>query len=145
MLTINLEKICNDYGSWEEISTALRKYSDGVSLQIKIERARHYSDLANSYLEAAFIGQQLSKHAHRKDFEIDWTSDYHPIALLTFESLNYDLLGHLIFWLGIVYTGDDESCSNEFLEQLFEYKDSLHELEHAFPELVDDYYANYVN
>jgi hypothetical protein len=54
-------------------------------------------------------------------------------------------LSQLIFRYGRIHSEEDENIKSEFIEELIDYRDRLEQMDHAFPELVDDYYANYIN
>ncbi|PKD17660.1 hypothetical protein APR41_05480 [Salegentibacter salinarum] len=147
MKVINFEKIHDQFTSEKEIVGFLKKNSNGFVFQIIIERARHYSDLAQYYLEAAYIGQNLSQHSEKISYNLNRSLEYHPIAQLGLRPIATEIekLGNLIHFYGKVYSGKHEEESETFMEGYYEYRETLEQQLHTFPELVDDYYANYIN
>jgi len=145
MLEIDFDKIHETFSSAEEIKEQLDENKDGFKFRTKIYRARYYSDLAQDCLEAAFIGDRLCEFAERLDVRKESNYMYDSIIEFTLKPNNTEYLSQLIFKYGKTYSGDDEELNLEWIEDLSEYKDKLEQLNHAFPELVDDYYANYIN
>ena len=145
MKSIDFEKISETFNDELEIKSFLQENSKGFIFQIKIERARHYSDLAQYYLEAAYIGQNLIKYSKRLDYDLNWDLGYHPVAQLSILPKSLKELSSLIFYYGKVYSGEYEEESEDFMDSYFDYRENLEGIKHAFPELVDDYYANYIN
>lgn len=145
MLEIDFERIHEIYSSAEEIKMQLDKNSGGFLFKIKIHRAHWYSDLAHDYIEAAFIGQQLTSFADRLEITEESDGLYGRDIKLLLKSNNTDSLAQLIFNFGQIYSGNNEEDSLKFVENLSEYLNKLEQIEHSFPELVDRYYVNYIN
>lgn len=145
MITIEFDKIHDKYYSVEDIEKDLIKSLDGFIFITRIEIAHNYSDLAFNWLEAAFVGQQLTKFS--KQIKVNKKSGYGYDSIIEFvlKPTDVESLSKLIFSFGKVYSGDNEEVNEEFLDNLYIYKDNLNEIAHSYPELVDDYYANYIN
>lgn len=144
-MVIDFDKIHKEYSSAEEIKKELDKNPKGFIFRSKIYRARYYSDLAQDCLEAAFIGQQLSDYSERIDVKKESEYMHDTIIEFSLKPNDSDSLSKLIFNYGQIYSGKDEDISHEFMQNLNEYRERLDQINHAFPELVDDYYANYIN
>ena len=147
MNSIDFEKIHERFSDENEIASFLKKNKEGFIFQIIIERARHYSDLAQYYLEAAYIGQNLTQYSEKISYSLDWSLGYHPIAQLGLlpKASEIEKLASIIHSYGKVYSGEHDEESEDFMEGYFEYRENLEQYQHAFPELVDDYYANFIN
>ncbi len=146
MLKIDVDKIYETYISWKEIEKEL-KNKENLKLCTKIYRAKYHSDLARDYLEASFIGEQLCQFAER--INVSKESNYLYETIIEFslkpKSKYIGELSQLIFKYGCFYFGEDENLNMEIIEELNQYRDNLEQINHKFPELVDDYYANYIN
>lgn len=147
MLEIDFEKIHETFKSPDEIGDQLSSNVEGFKFRKKIYRARHYSDLAQDYLEAAYIGEQLCQYAERINLSSESNYMYDNVVELFLKpkTEHIDKLSKLIFKYGCLYGGNDEDLNLEFIEELNEYRDNLEQFKHQFPELVDDYYANFIN
>lgn len=147
MLELELENIIEKFSSPNELIYQIKNNLKGFTLSKKIYRAKHYSDLAQDYLEAAFIGQQLCQFAERINLNIQFNFMYNSIIEFKLKPKKRYIkkLAFLIFKFGQVETGDDGELNTDFLEELYEYRDNLEQFKHQFPEIVDDYYANFIN
>lgn len=145
MLEIDFDTIHETYSSSDEIKNVLDNSKEGFKFRTKIYRARYYSDLAQDCLEAAFLGEQLCRFANRVDVNKESNYMYDSVIEFTLKPKNTIDLSQYIFKLGQLYAGLDETLNTEFIEELSEYREKLEHINHTFPELVDDYYANYIN
>lgn len=147
MLEIDFEKIHETFTSSDEIVHQLSSSVQGFKFRKKIYRARHYSDLAQDYIEAAYIGEQLCQYAERINLDGESNYLYDSVVELflkpKIEHINE--LGKLIYKFGCLYNGSYEDLNLEFIEGLNEFRENLEQFKHEFPELVDDYYANFIN
>lgn len=145
MLEIDFDKIHEIFSSPDQIKEQLDESLDIFKFRVKIYRARHYSDLAQDCLEASYIGDRLCAFSERINVTKESNYMYDSIVEFTLKPINTRELSDLIFWFGQVYSDRDEDLGHEFTEGLLEYRDNLDNIDFQFPELVDDYYANYIN
>lgn len=144
MITFDFYKINEIYSSAEDIKVALEGNPEGFIFKVVIHSARHYSDLAQDCLEAAFIGQQLAEFCQRLSVTKNSEYGHDSIVEFVFKPLNTAPLSQLIYSYGLV-SSDNQEAASDFMDKFITYRDSLEESDHSFPELVDDYYANYIN
>lgn len=145
MLEIYFEKISETYSSEKEIEDALSENLGEFKFHLTIHSAHHYSDLAHDYIEAACIGQQLSQFAERIDLSREKKSMQGSLVTFVLKPRNIEELSKLIYGYGIMYSEDNREANEDFIENVIEYRDKVEETNHVFPELVDDYYANFIN
>jgi predicted translin family RNA/ssDNA-binding protein len=147
MLEIDFDKLNETFSSSDEIKHQIDNNKEGFKFRKKIYRAKFYSDLAQDYLEAAYIGEQLCQFAERINLSGESNYMYDSIIELTLKpkTENIEELSRLIYKYCRVCSGEDQDLNLEFIEELNEYRDNLEQISHTFPELVDDYYANFIN
>lgn len=145
MLVIEFGKILETYSSAEEIKRDLSANPGNFIFITKIAMARHYSDLAFECLEAAFIGQQLAKFAAPVGVKKKPGTQYDTVIEFEFSAPDSGALSQLIFNYGRARAEEDDEEYHAYMGDFLEYREQLDKIKHAFPELVDDYYVNYVN
>lgn len=141
MLEIDFDKIHEKFKSQAEIKEILDNSANGFKFRKKINRARHYSDLALDCLEVAYVGDQLCKYAEKIKIDRETNYMYDSIVEFTLKPKDTLQLSNLIFQLGFANMEEND----EFMEALLDYKEMLEVNEHQFPELIDDYYVNFIN
>jgi hypothetical protein len=144
MITFDFFSIDEQYTSAAEIRQLVEKNVNGFEFQTKIFRARHYSDQAQDLLEAAFVGQQLSKVAKRISLQQDVKYMFDTIIHFVFEPIDCEALSQLLYNYGQLTSGKNEELGKEFISELSQYRDDLETIDHAFPELVEDYYTSFI-
>ncbi|HEY4195844.1 MAG TPA: hypothetical protein VGM63_09940, partial [Mucilaginibacter sp.] len=144
MTTFDFFGIDKQYNSAAEIRQLIEKNMDGFGFKTKIFRARHYSDQAHDILEAAFVGQQLSKFAKRISLSQDIKYMFDTIVDFVFEPNDCEALSQLIYNYGQMTSGKNKELGEKFVEELSRYRDDLETIDHAFPELVEDYYTSFI-
>lgn len=145
MLQIDFDKIHEQFQSSEQIRLTLDQHLEEFKFRTKIYRARHYSDLAHDYLEASFIGDQLCQFSDRIEITKEFDNIYDSIIVFSLKPKDTLKLSEWIFKFGQMWSGQDEQFALDFVEDLNEYREAIEESEHFFPELLDDYYSNYIN
>jgi len=128
----------------EEINLFVCQNNNGFTFQKVVERGRHYSDLAISYLEVSYICEEIANLGKVKSFEIDWESEHHPIVQFVIEPEKLAELQKMLYEMSKALADENE---DEFwwIESLEGYKNNIQKRKLKFPELADDYFANLIN
>lgn len=144
MNKFNIDMAASKRMTSEEINLFVCQNINGFIFQKVVERAHHYSDLAISYLEASYIGEEIAKLGKVKSFEIDWESEHHPIAQFVIIPKQSEKLQEILYEICQALAGEHE---DEFwwLESLEEYQSNIQFRKLKFPELADDYFVNLIN
>ena len=145
MITIDHYTLAENFKSASEIYDVLLENSSGFIFMTKVFRARHYSDQAQDCLEAAYVGQQLSKFTEPLSLEKSVEYMHDTEIRFGLKPAKIQELSDYIFELGQIATGEDESLCEDFMNELLDYREKLETVDHAYPELVDDYYASFIN
>jgi hypothetical protein len=141
MKILYFEDLKEEKPSLESIENFVGENSDGFILRLYVEGARQYSDLAYNCAEAAYLSQELSVYANRIGY-----SSNSGLKDLGIKPTNIKLLSEKIHFLSELMSSEyDTDDWSEHVERLENFKENLHILPIAFPELVDDYLANYIN
>jgi hypothetical protein len=141
----NIDEAASEQMSSEEIKLFLSENSNGFIFQKVIERARHYSDLAEYYLEASYICEEIAGLGKSRSFKVDWNSGYHPVAQFVIVPQQSEKLHELLFNFSHALSGENEDEELWWIENLEEYKENIRKKNLKFPELADDYFANLIN
>jgi hypothetical protein len=137
MKILYFEDLKEEKPSLESIENFVGENSDGFILRLYVEGARQYSDLAYNCAEAAYLSQELSVYANRIGY-----SSNSGLKDLGIKPTNIKLLSEKIHFLSELMSSEyDTDDWSEHVERLENFKENLHILPIAFPELVDDYLA----
>lgn len=141
----NIDNVVSEVMTSYEIKFFLKENNSGFIFQKNLERARHYSDLAITYLEGSYVCEKVAELGETRKFKIDWKSSYHPIAQFEIIPNELEKLHELIYNFCIALSGEDEEETLGWMEGIREYEDSLRTIKLKFPDLADDYFANLIN
>ncbi|RYE19834.1 MAG: hypothetical protein EOP45_12005, partial [Sphingobacteriaceae bacterium] len=141
METLHFEALKEKKPALESIEKFIRVNSGGFILRIYVEGARHYSDLAYNYAEATYLSQEFARFADRVGY-----SSSSGFADLGLKPRNTSALAQKIYFLAKI-TGSDCDTDEwaDHVDRFENFKENLHKLPIAFPELVHDYLANHIN
>jgi hypothetical protein len=149
MEPLDIEDIGNTRLSITEIDTITQQQSPFV-LQVplpSINVSNSYLDIISDYLDASFLAETLAKSASTMQIEKIWGIKHHPVYHFTIVPKNSSEVAKKIYELSILF-GYDDNSEDEHLwwrEEVNEYGEKIDKREFAFPEIIDDYYANLVN
>lgn len=145
MLEFDKDTSREKFRSPEEIKLALDKCEGVFKFRVNIDRAMHYSDLSNSYLEAAFIGEKLCQFC--EPIQVSKLSEmrYDTVIVFTLKPVDNNELSKFIFQLGQAIEENLDEHEFDFMHEVNLFRDKLHEIEPHFPELIDDYHINFIN
>lgn len=141
----NIDEAASKEMTSDEIKLFLSENSNGFIFQKTLERARHYSDLAITYLEGSYVCEEIATLGETKNFKVDWNSNYHPVAQFVIIPQEPEKLYELLHDFCLALSGEDEDKTMWWIEDLEEYKDNVRSKKLKFPELADDYFANLIN
>lgn len=141
----NIDEATSEEMTSDEIKLFLNENSNGFIFQKTLERARHYSDLAITYLEGSYICEAVAALGEIKKFKVDWNSSYHPVAQFEIVPKESEKLHELICNFCVALSGEDEDETIWWMEDLEEYRDEIGRRKLKFPELAHDYFANLIN
>ncbi|QEC78358.1 hypothetical protein [Mucilaginibacter ginsenosidivorax] len=125
----------------ESIKNFVRENADGFILRIYIEGARQYSDLAYNCAEAAYLSQEFAEFAERIGYST--SSGFTDLGL---KPINTSALAQKIHSLAELMGSDyDTDEWSNHVDRLENFRENLHKIPIAFPELANDYLTNYIN
>lgn len=144
MKKFNIDTAASEEMTLEDVTVFIDQNQDGFIFQKVIERAHHYSDLAEYYLEASYICEKIAVLGQSSSFEVDWHSGYHPVAQFVFVPEN-DELTPVLYEFIIALSGNDDEVTDWWIDNIEVYKKEIETQQLQFPELADDYFANLIN
>ncbi len=112
-----------------------------------INSSNSYLDIISDYLDASFVAEKLMESASTMEIEKVWGIKYHPVYHFTIVPKDSYELAKRLYELSILF-GYDEGDEDEHMswrQEVNEYGETLDKREFAFPEIIDDYYANLIN
>jgi hypothetical protein len=122
---------------------------DGFILEVpcpSIGTANSHLSIAFDYLDALYVGESVAEFCREASFFTAWDT-YRMAVCFVLHPSDAERLAEKILWLVPGFDGDldwgDESYEDVRLS-IAEFEDSLEERTLRFPELADDYFANYI-
>jgi hypothetical protein len=141
----NIDEAASKGMTSEEIGLFLSQNKGGFIFQKSIERAHQYSDLAEYYLEASYICEEIATSGESESFEVNWNSGYHPVAQFMIVPYEMQPLQDTLYKYSQALSGEDEDDTLWWIDTLEEYKEGIQNRKLRFPELANDYFANLIN
>jgi hypothetical protein len=141
MEILYFEELKEEKPSLESIENFVRENIDGFILRIYVEGARQYSDLAYNYAEATYLSQEFAEFSERIGY-----STNSGLTDLGLKPKNIKQLARKIHFLAELMGSDfDTDEWSDHVEHFETFKENLHKLPIVFPELANDYLANYIS
>lgn len=135
---IHIDSELLEENSLQEIIAQLRHANGHGVVLFKLPMCRNHSDVAEYYLEAAFIGQLL----HSIDTDVSCTEEsdgyYGSIYTFSFFVHSYEKMEEILETLKSLLSEEHL----EPTEEIDDFCDTFGKQKIAFPDFVDSYYAN---
>lgn len=132
--------------STDSLIEALAQCNQEVCITVpcaNISGARWNIDIANDYLSALFVGEQIAKFC--TDVQVDFSGSS-PVSFI-FKPENVEDLGKKIYWLSGGFDEelwDGDIDYDDVLGEVVDFSEGLESKSLKFPELGDKYLANFI-
>lgn len=135
--------------SIRELNAIISTAEEGIRLEVpcpSIGSTQEQMDIADDWLTALFIGETIAEFCEMIVSEQYWSKDSaQPVSVrFFFRPKDVGKLAERLLELSAEFNGDEEEGSLPLLESLSDFRDGLEQKDLHFPELADNYLANYV-
>ncbi len=151
METLDIASIFDSYESPTEIKNFIQDHGRGFILQVplpSIGSAGSHLPIAEDYLEASYIGENLAKSAKSISLKERTVRTYYLVLDFKIIPSDMDLMAKQIWEFAVAFDGEercDENVRRQHYSQLEDHELALDsKTDFVFPELVDDFYANLI-
>lgn len=148
---LDIASIYDLYKTPDDIVRFIEEHRHGFVLQVPLKSigsAGSHLPIAEDYLEASYIGENLVKSASSIIMKERTIRTYYLILDFQIIPLDVELMAKQIWEFAVAFDGEEENNENirrQHYSALENYEFTLDEkAEFVFPELVDDFYANLI-
>lgn len=131
--------------SYNELYNSLKTANDVISIEVKMEcvgYANSHLDVAYDFILASYIGESLSKLSETITYYEDHTNSPYLSIIFTVKPKSVDKLAKMLhfFFTGLI------DLDENFNDEVFLHEGKVHEgtIDLSFPQIVDDYFGNYI-
>lgn len=148
---LDIASVYDLYQSPDDIVQFIEEHRDGFILQVplpSIGSAGEHLSIAEDYLEASYIGENLAKSAKSVVMQERRVRTYYLILDFEIIPSDLELMAKQIWEYAMAFDNEersDENVRKQHYSAVERYESTLdNRTEFVFPELVDDYYANLI-